>query len=123
MLTIYHDTSKLSTMVMPVFLATRLLTTAPVMSSGEEGIVHMVVQAVSETAKTVSTKTGEAWVETKQSAGGFAEVVGANKPLCPKPGFQGTHLVADCAVGYPELLSGTTHVEVPARTLEGPERR
>jgi hypothetical protein len=30
------------------------------MSSGEEGIVHKAVQVVSETAKTVSTKTGEA---------------------------------------------------------------
>ena len=62
-------------MVKPVFLATCLLTTAPVMSSGEEGIVHKAVQVVSETAKTVSTKTGEAWDETKQSAGEVAEAV------------------------------------------------
>ena len=75
LLTIYHGTSKLSTMVKPVFLATCLLTAAPVMSSGEEGIVHKAVQVVSETAKTVSTKTGEAWDETKQSAGEFAEAV------------------------------------------------
>jgi hypothetical protein len=51
------------------------------MSSGEEGIVHKAVQVVSETAKTVSTKTGEAWDASKEAG---IKVADAAEETCEK---------------------------------------